>query len=203
MGIGAMVLLVLAAPPATAADEKAAHPHDPLAFLIGDWQLGFGGEGAPDPAPTMSFRWGAHKTLIRHRGMRPENGALVPEFEGIIAWHGVEKRLVFLTAYGHPGKQVVEDGWIEVLPDGAVRRHMRVHYEEGNGLPWSDGAKAGPGGHTLEFRQTWRKVDDDHMRGTFVMKRGGVWVAPDFGHPLPAAGIPWRRIAPDPGISSP
>ncbi len=175
----------------------------PLEWLIGSWQ----GEFRPNDAaaPTMSFSWGdARRSWLRFSGTRPTaDGSLVPEYEMMIVWHAVRRRFVFLTTYF--GGRVMEEGDIEILPvatgnDAPVRFNMRVHYRPGAALPFSDGAKAGSDGHTLEFVRTLHPEAAGNtsgrpteLRGTFLIKRGPVWEPPQLDVPQ-GAGFPWRRL---------
>lgn len=177
----------------------------PLEWLLGSWQGEFlVGDRA---APTMTFSWGDdRRSWLRHAGTRPTpDGGLEPEYEMMIVYHPVRERFVFLTAYY--GGRVVEDGVIELVDDPAsrhraVRLEMKVHYHAGATLPFSDGAVAGDGGETLEFRRTLHftghftgqsTTEDDGLRDTFFIRRGDAWETPRLDVEQ-GDGFPWRRI---------
>ncbi len=177
----------------------------PLAWLVGDWEseLRHGDEDAA--APTMRFWWAdENRSYLGMSGTKPaEGGGLEPEYEGMVVWHPVRQRFVFLNVYRSGGGRVVEDGELEVLGEGRVRLHMSVHYPPGASLPFSDGSKAGPEGHTLEFRRTLSRSGPDGLRGEFRILRGDRWEPP-----LPdmevEGGFPWRRVqAASPGEVAP
>lgn len=166
----------------------------PLEWLIGDWQAEFRPLGDDQPAPTMSFEWGDdRRSFLRMIGTQPTPDGLVPEYESMAVWHPVRQKFVFLSAYQSAAGRVVEDGDIDLHEDGSVQLNMRVHYPAGMALPFTDGAKAGPDGHTLEFRRTFHREGEDGLRGVFRIRRGEVWENP---HPELKMddGYPWRRV---------
>ena len=183
------------APPASATPDPSVHPaFEPLAWLVGEWQAEFHPrEGLA--APTMAFAWGDdNRSFLRMTGTTPTPDGLRPEYESMVVWDPTQSKHVFLGVYRNSGGRVTEDGEIELLPDGAVRLHMNVHYPEGSTAAFSDGRAAGPEGHTLHFRRTLHRAGPDAIRGTFRIQRDGEWVDP---HPdvTPEGGYPWRRIS--------
>jgi hypothetical protein len=174
---------------ATPADDPAAA----LDWLIGTWQAQFLPHGEDRAAPTMSFAWGPEKAYLKMIGNQPgPDGRLVPEHETVLAWNPVSGRFEFLGVYAGSAGEMYEEGHLEFLPDNAVRLHMTLHYAEGIGLPFSDGAVAGPGGHTLRFRRTLTPDGADGLRGTFFLQRGGNWENP---HPqLGLEFYQWTRL---------
>ena len=182
-------------------EERVNPAFAPLEWLLGSWQGTFFPEGRS--APTMSFEWGdERRSWLRLAGTRPTpEGSVEPEHETMIVWHPVRERFVFQTSYF--GGQVIEDGDIDLLPGSdqrvAVRMNMRVHYGAGATLPFSDGAVAGPEGHTLEFRRTFHADGPEGLRGVFLIKRGGSWEEPKLDVAA-GDGFRWRRL-PVPGLS--
>ncbi len=176
-------------PPADAATPDA-DAYAPLAWLIGTWRGTFVPPDAPAP-PEMTFAWSEGRTHLRYRSMMP-NGGL--EYEGMIAWHPVERRFVFLKVYASSPRPLIENGWIEILPNGAARFHMHTHYAPGIGLPWSGGARAGAEGTTLRFRRTLVSDGPQRLRDNFVMQVEDRWAHPDFGIEVPTEGFGWRRV---------
>ena len=55
--------------------------------------------------------------------------------------------------------------------------------DEATELPFHQDLTAGPSGHTLEFRRTFRQDGPDALRDFFLMRRGDGWVQPQ-GSPL-------------------
>ncbi len=176
-------------------DEPTQKALDAVGWLIGDWEAQFRPRGEDQPAPTMSFEWrDERRSYLRMTGTRPtSDGRLVPEYETFAVWHPVRMKFVFVGAYLSGKGRVIEDGDIDLLDDGSIRLNMRVHYPAAATLPFSDGAVAGPEGHTLEFRRTFHRDGAEGLRGVFRIKRGGNWENP---HPELGMGdgYPWRRI---------
>lgn len=168
---------------------------DALEWLVGDWLAQFRPHGEDRPAPTMAFTWGDEsRSFLRMSGTQPSpDGRLVPEYESMVVWHPVRRKLVFLGAYRSAAGRVVEDGDVDLLENGGVRLNMRVRYPAGATLPFSAGATAGPDGHTLEFRRTFHREGENGLRGVFRIKRGGNWENP---HPELKMddGYPWQRV---------
>lgn len=177
------------------ADQQPA-PFEPIAFLIGEWISERPGEPEA-PRATMTFAWGDAGRMMHYHGTRPlDDGRIVREYEGVITYNGVDRRLEFTAAYS---PAVIETGWIEVLGAGSVRRRMDVTYAEGSALPWSDGAHAGPEGRILRFRQSWTLRDPDTIEAEFLMERDGEWEPPDYGaRARPGPNI-WKRRPADAG----
>ena len=164
-----------------------------LDWLLGTWQAQFLPHGPDRAAPTVTFEWGPNRAYLRMLGTQPgPDGRLVPEHETTIAWNPVAERLELYGFYPSDGSRMFETGHVEVLEDRAVVLHMDVHYAEGEVMPFSDRAVAGPGGHTLQFRRTLRADGDRGLRGTFFLKRGGRWENP---HPeLGMDSYPWTLV---------
>lgn len=170
---------------------------DALEWLVGDWQAQFRPHGDDQPAPAMAFQWGDdRRSFLRMSGTQPTpDGRLVPEYENFVIWHPIKQKLTFLGVYRSAAGKIVEDGDIDLLANDSVQLNMRVHYPAGMTLPFSDGAKAGADGHTLEFRRTFHRKGENELRGVFLIKRGGIWENP---HPKLKMddGYPWRRVEP-------
>ena len=176
-------------------DEVGDSPYAALEWLLGTWRGSFLPPGAESP-PEMTFEWGEGKGFLRYRSMQPD-GTL--EYAGMIVWHPIERRHVFLKSYVTAGPTLMETGWIELLPDDTARFHMSTHYTPGIALPWSNGAKAGREGTTLSFRRTLSfrpgaGEEKDRLFGEFLMRRGSEWVHPDFGFEVPEQGFEWHRL---------
>ena len=195
----AVALLLGATPPGfgdTKTEPRQRGVYEPLAWLIGTWEGVFVPPGATG-RPTMTFEWSPYSTHIRYSAQRPQKGGLAPEYEGVIVWHPVQRRFLFLQPYPIAGPTLTEEGWVELLDDGSARFHMNVHYAPGVGLPWSDGAKAGDRGETLRFRRTLAPEGQSAMFGEFLMWRDDAWVVPEFPFEVPARGFEWHRVAGD------
>ena len=149
------------------------------------------GEGRA--APTLTFEWAAQGSYLRMVGTQPDDaGGLVTEHETLFFWDPLANRYEFHGVYPSSGMRMLENGHVEPMANGGIRLHMAVHYQEGEVLPFSDGAIAGPGGHTLEFRRTLSPGPDGGLLGTFFLKRGGRWENP---HPqLGLDAYPWSRV---------
>lgn len=189
----ALLLILLPAAGLAAPGAEVNPAFAPLEWLAGGWQAEFQPLGEGTRAPTMAFEWGddRHSYLVMTGTQPTRDGRLIPEYYGLIAWHPVEQRFVFLTVYRSGGGRIVEDGDIEIHEDGSVQLNMHVHYPSGAGLPFTDGATAGPDGHTLVFRRTFHREGADALRGFFQIKRGDRW---ETTHPeMGADGYLWRR----------
>ncbi len=168
-------------------NSERENPYAPFEWLIGKW-VGGVRQGAQ---ASMTFEWGVNKTFIKYSGIRPINGKEVPEYEGMIAWHGMKEKMIVTSVYLSENRLVMEEGEFEVLPEGGVRKYFKVFYAAGEKLPWSDGKIAPKGGAALEFLQTWEPEDEDGLRDTFLMKKDGKWRSP---HNRPE-GFVWRRAS--------
>ena len=176
-------------PPASVMASANESPYNAIEWLIGTWRGTFRPIKDGEP-PTMAFAWGQGRGFLRYHSVKPDG---TTEYEGMIVWHPGERRFVFLKSYLTKGPVLMENGWVELISDRAVRFHMHTHYSPGMTLPWSDGAKAGPGGATLRFRRTLT-FDGSAIYGEFLMQRGDTWVRPEFEIEVPERGFEWKRL---------
>lgn len=144
-----------------------------LAWLIGDWNSSLD----ENRSASMTFTWAENQRMIKYVGAnkfekdKPEK----LEAEGIITYHGTKEQLVFMNTYMSKGTHLISEGRYEFKDNGEIHRLFTCHYKEGNGLPWSDGAKAPKGGKSIEFKQIWTPIDDNSFSGDFFWKKDGVW----------------------------
>ena len=157
------------------AEAPLPDEYENMAYLIGTWYSSFGNAKA-----RMTFSWGHNKRAIHYQNnYKPSpNRPWIQENEGLITYNGVNDAIEFMTAYSGVGDHLMAYGQFEILEDGTFLRLFSCHYKEGDGLPWSDGAKAPHGGKTLEFKQVWTPIDEHSFEGNFYWKKDGEWSHP-------------------------
>ena len=145
-------------------------------WLIGEWQLTIG----ENRTVKMRFSWADNQRMIKYQSTNPsdETGAETLEAEGIITYHGVKDQVVFLNTYMGEGDYLISEGWYEFKEDGNIHRRFVCHYRAGEGLPWSEGAKAPKGGKSIEFKQIWTPLNKNAFQGEFYWKKDGQWEQP-------------------------
>ena len=156
-------------------DLSIPDEYQDLAFLIGEWQSEFG-----DRKARMTFGWGKNKRNIHFQNhyLPGKDQPWVQENEGLISYHGVKDKLVFITSYAKESSHLMAEGVYEVINDGTILRQFTCHYKAGDKLPWSGGSVAPPGGKSIKFKQVWTPVDDDTFRGEFYWQKNGQWEHP-------------------------
>lgn len=160
-----------------------------LSFLIGEWQSSFG-----DSKARMTFGWGKNKRNIHFRNQyKPgKDAAWVQENEGLISYHAVKNKLVFLTSYSKKSTHLMAEGEYIIKTDGTIIRQFTCHYKAGDKLPWSDGATAPAGGKSIAFKQIWTPVDQNTFQGKFYWEKDGLWLNP-MGKDLSTEV--WKRMS--------
>lgn len=147
-----------------------------IAWLIGEWRSSFD----EDRSAWMRFTWSENQRMIKyvsgHKLGKDQPEEL--EAEGIITYHGVKEQVVFMNTYLKKTTHLISEGRYEFKENGEIHRLFTCHYKEGNGLPWSDGAKAPKGGKSIEFKQIWVPIDDNSFNGDFFWKKDGKWERP-------------------------
>ncbi|MEQ8424031.1 MAG: hypothetical protein RIA63_04925, partial [Cyclobacteriaceae bacterium] len=179
-------------------NETASHKEIPIPeeykkfeFLIGTWQVKIG----EDRFVNMSFDWGQNKLMIHYRSNNPAKPGEPQdlEVEGIIAYHGVKEKLVFMSAYLGRYPTLMNEGHFEFPKDGVFERIFTVFYKEGSKIPWTNGEVAPKGGKPIDFKQIWTKVDDDTFSGAFYWKKNGKWEPPMPEHKDGRKEV-WKRV---------
>ncbi|MEP5612241.1 MAG: hypothetical protein ABJP45_08325 [Cyclobacteriaceae bacterium] len=147
-------------------------------YLIGTWQIQIG----DDRFVNMSFDWAQDKLMIKYTSTNPVKKGETPslEVEGVIAHHGTKEKLVFMSAYLRDvrGASLMNEGYFQFPSENVIERIFTVHYKEGSGIPWTDGQRAPKGGHPVDFKQIWTKVDENTFSGEFFWKKDGKWQPP-------------------------
>lgn len=147
-----------------------------IAWLIGDWHSSFD----ENRSARMEFSWAENQRMIKyvsaHKFEKDKPEEL--EAEGIITYHGTKQQLIFMNTYLKKNTHLISEGRYEFLDNGQIHRLFTCHYKEGDGLPWSDGAKAPKGGKSIEFKQIWTPIDEDSFTGDFFWEKDGKWERP-------------------------
>jgi len=147
--------------------------YEPYAFLIGEWDVAPEAGGPAFGRATL--RWGPNRSYIWYASSFLQGGKVVPHFEGLLVWNGVEKDLDMLISMDLNGGRVQEKRSVFVDGDGTVVREITAAYSAGVrplGMP-----PAGPGGASARFRQTFRKAGPDRILTAALRQEGAGWVA--------------------------
>ena len=158
------------------ADVPTPDEYKAFEFLIGTWRVDLGEMGIVD----MSFEWGQNKLMIHYKSSNPHKPGAAFDYEvkGMIAWHGVKEQLVFMSAYLRASPSLMNEGHFEFPKPGVIERIFTVYYQEGDGIPWTNGERAPKGGKAVNFKQIWTKVDENTFSGQFFWLKAGKWEHP-------------------------
>lgn len=149
--------------------------YDQIAWLIGEWESSFGERSAK-----MRFSWDENQRMINYvSAFKPRKEAPeVLEAKGIITYHGIRDKVIFINTYLRKTTHLISEGHYEFDKDGTIRRLFTCHYKGGDKLPWSDGAVAPKGGKSIEFKQVWTPIDENSFEGEFFWKKDDIWERP-------------------------
>lgn len=166
--------------------------YDDVKYLIGKWEIKIN----ENASSIMVFEWANNGQNIHYStSYKPnQNQAYQVENTGIMTYHGVKNQVVFLNTYTGYEKHLISEGYYDIQKDGAIHRIFTCHYEEGDGLPWSNGALAPKGGTSIDFKQIWIPIDQNSFSGDFFWKKNGKWVHPIKEYDKPNFKEVWRRI---------
>ncbi len=142
--------LALAAP-------ESQRPYDPLAPLIGDWDV-----GPPGAAPAFieRFSWGPKRAYVwASVALRNATGEEHLHFEGLIIWNGATRRFDYLFAV-EPGSLTQEQGEFRIAEDGEIIRDVVL---------------TRPDGSTGIFRQTFRALPNGRFETTLMRETPDGW----------------------------
>lgn len=173
------------------ASSKIPDIYRDIAYFIGTWEIELG----DSMVARMHFDWADNQRMIYYKGdhTTPNDSRFITESEGIITYHGVKDQLVFLNTYMGENDYLISEGHYELLADGTMERSFTCHYKEGETLPWSNGAVAGKGGKSIEFKQLWKPVGEDAFEGDFYWKKDGKWVHPIKSYDQKDHKEVWKR----------
>lgn len=162
-----------------------------LHFFIGEWRHMLN----DSLSVSMHFTWGENNRIIYYRSTRPARPGehAGSEAAGVITYHGVEDRLVFMNSYLDEDDYLMSQGYYVAREDGVIERHFTCHYKAGEGLPWSNGAVAPKGGKSIQFKQIWSPTGPNTFEGDFFWLKDGKWVHPIEKYDDPDFKEVWHR----------
>ncbi len=159
--------------PLSAQEVPVPKVYAPYAFLIGEWNVSVEGRA---PAAVSRFRWGPMKTYIHYSGALLVNGKEAPNWEGILVWNGVRRKLDMLLVLDlSTGDLAQEQGSVSLESDGSVVRDITVYYAEGNAIPPDWTRAAGPDGATARFRHNFKQVAPGRVRSSVMRQTLEGW----------------------------
>ena len=163
-----VIAIAAGAVPFSAFAQIDRAPYAPFESLIGVWEVSDGAGGPP--FAIHRFRWSPSRSYILHSGSILINGAEQPQFEGMLMWNGVERRLDVLIStdlrYGLSQQQ----GSIRIGEDGVFVREIQGIFSPG--VSRGSDPPAGQRGAIQDFRQTYRVTEPGRML-TSVMRHAG------------------------------
>lgn len=153
----------------------AGSPFAPYAFLVGDWNLT--AKGSPETLVVLRFKWAENHAYLTYSGLFIVKGQEHPHFEGVLMWNGMHKNLDMLLNIDPVRGLAQEQGTVSIQPNGVVVRDITGVFSEGV-KPMGEAA-AGPGGSAGHYRQTFTRIDEDHVETNALREVAGGW-APTF-----------------------
>ncbi len=173
-------------------EKEVPEMYKDIAFLIGKWHIDLG----ESRSAQMTFEWAENRRMIKYsNSFSPKKGTpYITESEGIITFHGVKDKIVFMNTYMGEDDYLISEGVYEVDQQGVIHRKFTCYYQEGEGLPWSDGALAPKGGQSIEFKQIWTPINKNTFKGDFFWKKEGKWVHPIKEYDAEGFSETWRRV---------
>ena len=151
----------------------AGSPYAPYEFLVGDW--GLTTKGSSEPIVTLRFKWGPNKSYLTYSAILLVKSVEQPHFEGMLVWNGVHKNLDMLLTIDMRRGLAQEQGTVSIGPDGVVVRDITAVYSAGAQQPGEP--VVGPDGATQRYRQTFRKVDANHVETNALREGAHGWAA--------------------------